>query len=55
MVISEEIKCPFCGYGGEDLKIGRVMPEIIPASGVMKLKCSACKNEFRIKPLWDCF
>lgn len=34
-----EIKCPNCGYGGEDLKIGRK-----PISS--KMMCSKCKRYF---------
>lgn len=34
-----EIKCPYCKYGGEDLKIGRV-----PISN--KMMCSKCKRYF---------
>jgi len=54
-MITSEIKCPNCGYGGEDLKVGRRDFEVIPATGLMKMKCSACNNEFKIKFMFDCY
>ena len=52
-MISENIKCPHCNYGGEDLKIGRTMPDL--RIGYMIMICSACKKEFRIKIVYECY
>ncbi len=44
------IKCPYCGYGGEDPKIGRRMPGV-DVVGVPRIICSNCKREFVVDEL----
>ena len=43
----KSIKCPYCGYDGGDLKIGRRLPNI-DFLGTPKLTCLKCKREFII-------
>lgn len=38
------IRCPYCGYDGSDLSIGRKMPFV--EYGVVKMFCSKCGREF---------
>ena len=52
-MITNKIQCPRCTYSGGDLNIGRTMPSV--HMGYMKIMCSACKNEFRIKILYECY
>jgi len=42
-----EIKCPYCGYDGSDLKIGRTMPYI--TIGGAEMRCSNCRRTWKIK------
>jgi len=42
-----EIKCPYCGYDGSDLKIGRKIPYV--TIGGLKLDCSNCGRTFKVE------
>lgn len=43
-----KIKCPYCGYDGSDLTIGRTMP-YINHMGKCLIRCSKCKREFNFE------
>jgi hypothetical protein len=47
-MFSKMIKCPYCGYDGNDLKKGRRMP-VMTITGVAKMICSRCKREFILR------
>jgi len=51
-MITNKIKCPHCNYGG-GIEYGTNMPEI--KIGYMVMRCSACKKEFKIKTLYECY
>jgi len=44
-----DIECPYCGYDGSDLKIGRRQPGI-DVVGVCRILCSKCGLPFVINP-----
>ena len=43
-----EIKCPYCGYDGSDLKIGRrsIGLDVVGNASIL---CSKCKRNFQVK------
>jgi hypothetical protein len=47
-----EIKCRYCGYGGEDLKIGRRAIDV-DHCGVPSILCSNCGRRFVIEGMVD--
>jgi len=45
--MKQEIKCPYCNYNGNDLKIGRSLPSV-DVFGIPRLICLRCRREFRL-------
>ena len=43
-----DIRCRYCGYGGEDIKIGRegIGIDVI---GIPRIRCSKCGCEFVVE------